>query len=51
MHDEKKLMLHHSMLKDTVEDQMCLAAIHFLREHYQEAIDLYKKLLQKHKLD
>ncbi|KAI6182027.1 Tetratricopeptide repeat protein 26 [Aphelenchoides fujianensis] len=49
MKDEKKLMLHHSLLKDTLEDQMCLAAIHFLREHYQEAIDLYKKLLQKNK--
>ncbi|KAI6197269.1 Tetratricopeptide repeat protein 26 [Aphelenchoides besseyi] len=47
--DEKKLMLHHSQLKDTIEDQMCLAAIHFLREHYQEAIDLYKKILQKNK--
>ncbi|KAI6183734.1 Tetratricopeptide repeat protein 26 [Aphelenchoides bicaudatus] len=49
MRDEKKLMLHHSMLKDTIEDQMCLAAIHFLREHHQEAIDLYKKILQKNK--
>lgn len=45
--DEPKLMIHHSQLTDTVEDQLCLASIHYLRNHYQEAIDIYKKVLSK----
>ncbi|KAH7699620.1 tetratricopeptide repeat protein 26-like protein, partial [Aphelenchoides avenae] len=49
LNDEKKLMLHHSQLKDTIEDQLCLASIHYLRSHYQQAIDIYKKMLLKHK--
>ena len=28
-----------------MEDQLSLAAIHYLRTHYQEAIDIYKKIL------
>lgn len=38
-------MQHHSQLKDVVEDQLCLASIHYLRSHYQEAIDIYKRIL------
>ena len=49
MNDDRKLMLHHSQLKDTIADQCCLSSVHFLREHFQEAIDLYKKILQKNK--
>uniref|UniRef100_A0A915CTY8 Intraflagellar transport protein 56 n=1 Tax=Ditylenchus dipsaci TaxID=166011 RepID=A0A915CTY8_9BILA len=49
LNDEKKLMLQHSQLKDTIEDQLCLASIHYLRSHYQQAIDIYKKVLSKHK--
>lgn len=43
--DENKLMTYHSRLQDTVSDQLCLASIHHLRCHYQEATDIYKKLL------
>ena len=43
--DEKRLMSHHQKLENTIEDQLCLAAIHYLRTHYQEAIDIYKKVL------
>ena len=43
--DEKRLMTHHQQLENTIEDQLCLAAIHYLRTHYQEAIDIYKKVL------
>ncbi|XP_050440578.1 intraflagellar transport protein 56 [Adelges cooleyi] len=43
--DEKKLMEFHELLADVVEDQISLAAIHYLRSHYQEAIDIYKKLM------
>ncbi|XP_064406103.1 intraflagellar transport protein 56-like [Halichondria panicea] len=43
--DEKRLMSHHQELKNMIEDQLSLAAIHYLRTHYQEAIDIYKKIL------
>ncbi|KAI8853616.1 hypothetical protein BC829DRAFT_381757, partial [Chytridium lagenaria] len=41
--DEKRLMGYHQNLQDVIEDQLCLASIHYLRSHYQEAIDIYKK--------
>lgn len=43
--DEAGLMEHHEQLEDVLEDQLSLAAIHYLRAHYQEAIDIYKRLL------
>lgn len=43
--DEKALMTHHAQLQDVLEDQLCLASIHYLRSHYQEAIDIYKRIL------
>ncbi|XP_057323808.1 intraflagellar transport protein 56 [Microplitis mediator] len=45
MGDEAKLKDYHGKLKDVTEDQLCLASIHYLRAHYQEAIDIYKKIL------
>ncbi|XP_013860469.1 intraflagellar transport protein 56 [Austrofundulus limnaeus] len=43
--DEKRLMGFHQNLKDVTEDQLSLASIHYMRSHYQEAIDVYKRLL------
>eukprot|EP00307_Rebecca_sp_RCC1486_P013510 CAMPEP_0119419176 /NCGR_PEP_ID=MMETSP1335-20130426/20111_1 /TAXON_ID=259385 /ORGANISM="Chrysoculter rhomboideus, Strain RCC1486" /LENGTH=588 /DNA_ID=CAMNT_0007444465 /DNA_START=30 /DNA_END=1796 /DNA_ORIENTATION=+ len=43
--DESKLMLYHQKLHDTTEDQLSLASIHYLRNHFQEATDIYKRLL------
>lgn len=43
--DEKKLMGFHQNLEDVIEDQLSLASIHYMRSHYQEAIDIYKRLL------
>ncbi|KXS09778.1 TPR-like protein [Gonapodya prolifera JEL478] len=43
--DEKRLMHHHQSLQDVVEDQMTLSSVHYLRGHYQEAVDIYKRLL------
>ncbi|XP_064640448.1 intraflagellar transport protein 56-like isoform X2 [Lineus longissimus] len=43
--DEKRLMGHHQGLQDMIEDQLSLASIHYLRSHYQEAIDIYKRIL------
>lgn len=34
--DENKLMAYHQKLSDTNEDQLSLAAIHYLRSHFQE---------------
>jgi hypothetical protein len=33
--DESRLMVHHQRLSDTNEDQLSLAAIHYLRSHFQ----------------
>ncbi|KAK7112857.1 intraflagellar transport protein 56-like isoform X2 [Littorina saxatilis] len=43
--DERKLMSFHQNLQDIIEDQLTLASIHYLRSHYQEAIDIYKRIL------
>lgn len=43
--DEKRLMGYHGQLQDMIEDQLSLASIHYLRSHYQEAIDIYKRIL------
>lgn len=43
--DESAMMVHHQALTDTREDQLCLAAIQYLRSHFQEATDIYKRLL------
>ena len=43
--DENKLMAAHQKLKDSKLDQLCLAAVHFQRNHFQEATDIYKRLL------
>ncbi|RDD37735.1 Intraflagellar transport protein 56 [Trichoplax sp. H2] len=43
--DEKRLMHYHQQLQDVIQDQLSLASIHYLRSHYQEAIDIYKRIL------
>nr|XP_026490875.1 intraflagellar transport protein 56 [Vanessa tameamea] len=43
--NEDTLMQAHAKLRDVPEDQLSLASVHYLRAHYQEAIDVYKKLL------
>ncbi|CAM9246238.1 unnamed protein product [Ascophyllum nodosum] len=49
--DENKLMTYHQKLTDTNEDQLSLAAIHYLRSHFQEATDIYKRLLLENRDD
>ncbi|GAX82244.1 hypothetical protein CEUSTIGMA_g9672.t1 [Chlamydomonas eustigma] len=43
--DETKLMQYHQQLTESIEDQLSLASIHYQRSHYQEATDIYKRLL------
>ncbi|CAM6100501.1 unnamed protein product [Calypogeia fissa] len=47
--DESKLMMYHSKLGDCAEDRLSLASIHYLRGHYQEAIDVYKEILAENR--
>lgn len=42
--DEERLMELHGSLRDVPEDQLSLAGLHYLRGHYQEAIDIYKRV-------
>ncbi|KAL1130738.1 hypothetical protein AAG570_011979 [Ranatra chinensis] len=49
MGDEDKLMDYHQKLKNIPEDMLSLAAVHYLRSHYQEAIDIYKGILLDNK--
>lgn len=42
--DEERLMELHGSLRDVYEDQLSLAGLHYLRGHYQEAIDIYKRV-------
>mmetsp|Transcript_56086 Transcript_56086/g.88899 ORF Transcript_56086/g.88899 Transcript_56086/m.88899 type:complete len:564 (-) Transcript_56086:239-1930(-) len=43
--DENCMMAQHQKMTDNTEDQLCLAAIQYLRCHFQEATDIYKRLL------
>nr|XP_033789287.1 intraflagellar transport protein 56 isoform X1 [Geotrypetes seraphini] len=47
--DEKKLMNFHQNLQDITDDQLSLASIHYMRSHYQEAIEIYKRILQENR--
>ena len=47
--DEKEIMNIHSWLSNSVEDQLCMAALHYLRSHFEEATEIYKKLLIEQK--
>jgi intraflagellar transport protein 56 len=42
--DEDLLVACHDRLRSTKFDQLSLAAVHYLRSHYQEATDIYKRL-------
>ena len=43
--DENAVLMYHQRLGESVPDQLCMAAIHYLRSHFDEANDLYKKLI------
>lgn len=49
LNNEDRLMELHGSLKDVIEDQLSLAGMHYLRAHYQEAIDIYKRILLDNK--
>jgi intraflagellar transport protein 56 len=41
---EQEMFQDHSQLVGTFENQLSLAAIHYMLSNYQNAIDVYKKL-------
>lgn len=45
LNDEDRLLELHGSLRDVTEDQLSLASMHYLRGHYQDAIDIYKRVL------
>lgn len=49
--DEDKLMNYHQKLREAKEDLLSLAAVHYLRQHHQEATDIYKRLLLENRDD
>ena len=44
-HNEEKVLEAHSQMVGTLENQLSLAAIHFMRSNFPEAIDIYQKIL------
>ncbi|OHT12941.1 TPR Domain containing protein [Tritrichomonas foetus] len=46
--DEEELFNAHSKLVGTLENQLSLAAIHYMRGHYQDAIEIYQRILTQH---
>lgn len=44
-YDEQKVLLYHEKLQSTIEDNLSLASAQYSRNHFQEAIDVYKKIL------
>ena len=47
LQDEQQLFQAHSQLVGTMENQLCLAAIHYLRANYSDAIEIYRRILQQ----
>lgn len=48
LNDEQELLQAHSQLIGTLENQLSLAAIHYMRANYQDAIEIYQRLLMQH---
>ena len=49
MGDENSIMQYHQALTNSVEDELSVAAMHYLRNHFEEATETYKKLLLENK--
>jgi intraflagellar transport protein 56 len=43
--DEEKFGKFRSQLQNNPEDQMCLASMHYMKNQYQDALDIYKQYL------
>lgn len=45
MNNERAVFEAHQKISESVEDQLSLASYHYLQNHFQEATDIYKRLL------
>lgn len=45
LNDERRVFEAHGKITESVEDQLCLASYHYQQNHFQEATDIYKRLL------
>ncbi|TMS34543.1 hypothetical protein L596_002112 [Steinernema carpocapsae] len=43
---DSKVLSHHAQLRDSIEDQCCLATINYMRQHFHDAQEIYKKLVE-----
>jgi intraflagellar transport protein 56 len=48
--DEDGVIKYHSKLEETLENQLSLASMHYLRIDYQSSIDIYKRILLDNRL-
>lgn len=46
--DDESLLEHHRKLRDRLEDQLSLAAIHYQRTHYKQSIETYESMLDQY---
>jgi intraflagellar transport protein 56 len=46
--DEQQLFQAHSQLVGNMENQLSLAAIHYMRSNFNDAIEIYRRFLQQH---
>ncbi|CAE7317456.1 Ttc26, partial [Symbiodinium sp. KB8] len=50
--DEDRLLAAHEKIDDTSKtDQLSLAALHYMRSHFQEAMEIFKRINHDHKED
>eukprot|EP00471_Norrisiella_sphaerica_P003952 CAMPEP_0184482854 /NCGR_PEP_ID=MMETSP0113_2-20130426/4445_1 /TAXON_ID=91329 /ORGANISM="Norrisiella sphaerica, Strain BC52" /LENGTH=561 /DNA_ID=CAMNT_0026862857 /DNA_START=81 /DNA_END=1766 /DNA_ORIENTATION=- len=42
---QEVVKFHNELSEESVEDQLCLASLHYMRSNYQEATDIYKQVL------
>uniref|UniRef100_A0AC35UG54 TPR_REGION domain-containing protein n=1 Tax=Rhabditophanes sp. KR3021 TaxID=114890 RepID=A0AC35UG54_9BILA len=47
LNDDKSMRLLHPKISGTIENEMCAAAMNFSRFHYNESINMYKKMLEE----
>uniref|UniRef100_A0A1I7ZQK1 TPR_REGION domain-containing protein n=1 Tax=Steinernema glaseri TaxID=37863 RepID=A0A1I7ZQK1_9BILA len=44
--NDQKVLAHHAQLRDSIEDQCCLATINYMRSHFHDAQEIYKRLAE-----
>ena len=47
--DENETMNLHGRLENTIEDQLCMAGLHYMSFHFEVPTEIYKKLLIENK--